>query len=180
MNPSSNLFLIGPMGAGKTKLGRRIAAHFRLAFVDMDVELERRTGVSVNLIFEVEGEPGFRQRESQLLAETAANVAQVIATGGGVVLAARNRAILSERGFVLYLPASVDAQLARLARDTRRPLLRAPDRLERLNAMAALRNPLYESTADLILTPQSGSVSRAADRAIHALEQTWQRPARAA
>jgi shikimate kinase len=175
MNPSPNLFLIGPMGAGKSTIGRRIAGHYRLPFIDMDEELERRTGVSVSLIFEVEGEAGFRVRETRLLAELAALDGAVIATGGGAVLAEENRRVMHERGFVLYLPVSVGQQLTRLSRDTRRPLLRAPDRRERLLSMAEERTPLYESIADLVIQAENGSVGRSAQRARQALDQAWTR-----
>lgn len=176
MNPSPNLFLIGPMGAGKSTVGRRIASHFKLRFIDMDTELEYRTGVSVSVIFELEGESGFRQRESRLLQELAHNNDVVIATGGGVILDQANRLLLQRYGFVFYLPVGVSQQLSRLARDQKRPLLRAPDRRERLVALAESRNPIYESIADLTLPIESGSVSRTAQRAIEALESSWRRP----
>lgn len=175
MNPSPNLFLVGPMGAGKSTVGRRIADHYELPFMDMDEELERRTGVSVSLIFEVEGEPGFRVRETRLLAEFANMRGVVVATGGGAILDEENRQLMQRNGFVLYLPVSVTQQMSRLARDNRRPLLRAPDRRERLTAMAQLRGPLYESIADLMLQPENGSVGRSAQRAKHALDQAWVR-----
>lgn len=174
MNPSPNLYLIGPMGAGKSCIGRRLAAHFALPFLDLDHELEQRTGVSINLMFELEGEAGFRLRESQLLEEQCQRHGLVLATGGGAVLAEPNRALLRNHGFVLYLPAPVELQLQRLSRDTRRPLLANPDRRQRLIAMAGSRNPLYESIADLTLPPEHGSVRRAAERAIHALCSHWQ------
>ncbi len=175
MNPSQNLYLIGPMGAGKSCIGRRLAEHFALPFVDLDHELEQRTGVSINLVFELEGEAGFRLRESQLLEEQSQRQGLVLATGGGAVLSAHNRELLTQTGFVLYLPAPVELQLQRLARDTRRPLLADPDRRQRLIVMAGLRNPLYESIADLTLQPEHGSVHRASERAIHALCTHWQR-----
>lgn len=180
MNPSQNLFLVGPMGAGKSTVGRRIATHYGLPFIDMDDELERRTGVSVSLIFEVEGEPGFRTRETRLLAELALSHGVVIATGGGVILDAENRDIMQRSGFVLYLPVSVSQQLSRLARDNRRPLLRAPDRRERLATMAQVRTPLYESIADVHLVAENGSVGRTAQRAILALDHHWIRQSEAA
>lgn len=180
MNPSPNLFLIGPMGAGKSTVGRRIAGHFKLRFIDMDTELEQRTGVTVSVIFELEGESGFRQRESRLLQELSHSNGAVIATGGGVILDQENRFLLQRYGFVFYLPVGVSQQLNRLARDRQRPLLHAPDRRERLAAMAESRNPMYESIADLTLPVESGSVSRTAQRAISALESIWQRSSGAA
>lgn len=175
MNPSSNLFLVGPMGAGKSTIGRRLAAHFRLPFVDLDEELERRNGVSVALIFELEGEPGFRARESRLLDELSGREGVVLATGGGAILAEENRQCLRERGFVVYLSATVAQQLSRLARDAKRPLLQAPDRRERLEAMATLRNPLYESVADLIVRGSNNAVSQVARQITAQLETQWQR-----
>lgn len=175
MNPSPNLFLVGPMGAGKSTVGRRVADYYRIPFIDMDEELERRTGVSVGLIFEVEGEAGFRARETRLLAELAEMNGVVVATGGGAILAEENRNIMHGNGFVLYLPASVAQQLSRLARDNRRPLLRAPDRRERLQQMALVRTPLYESIADFTLPAEGGSVGRSAHRARQALDQHWLR-----
>jgi shikimate kinase len=175
MNPSSNLFLVGPMGAGKSTIGRRLAAHFQLPFVDLDEELERRNGVSVALIFELEGEPGFRQRESRLLDELSRRQGVVLATGGGAVLAEANRKMLRERGFVVHLAASVPQQLARLARDAKRPLLQAPDRRERLEAMAELRNPLYAEVADLVVQGVNGAVAQVARQIAGRLETQWQR-----
>jgi shikimate kinase len=163
------------MGAGKSTIGRRLASYYRLPFIDMDEELEKRTGVSVSLIFEVEGEPGFRSRETRLLAELAVLNGAVIATGGGVILAEENRQLMHQNGFVLYLPVTVAQQLTRLQRDNRRPLLRAPDRRERLLAMAEARAPLYESIADLSLQAENGSVGRSAQRAKVALDQAWTR-----
>lgn len=180
MNPSPNLFLIGPMGAGKSTIGRRLARHYGLPFIDVDEELERRTGVSISLIFEVEGEPGFRTRESKLLDELVRSTGVVVATGGGVILDEQNRELLRQHAFVLYLPVNVQQQMTRLARDTRRPLLRAPDRLERLTTMAAIRTPLYESIADLSLPAELGSVGRSALRAQRALDAQWIRVSAAA
>ena len=180
MNPSPNLFLVGPMGAGKSTVGRSIADHYALPFIDLDEELERRTGVSVSLIFEVEGEPGFRIRETRLLAEFAKMHGVVVATGGGAILDEENRQLMQSHSFVLYLPVSVAQQMTRLARDNRRPMLRAPDRRERLSTMAQMRAPLYESVADLILAAENGSVRRSAQRAKLALDQVWIRHSAAA
>ncbi len=180
MNPSSNLFLVGPMGAGKSTIGRRLAAHFGLPFIDLDEEIERRNGVSVALIFELEGEAGFRSRESRLIEELSCRDGVVLATGGGAVLAETNRRVLHGHGFVLYLSATVAQQLSRLARDVKRPLLQAPDRRERLEAMAAQRNPLYEEIADLTVTGSNTAVAQAARQIAARLETQWQRKAVAA
>lgn len=175
MNPAPNLVLVGPMGAGKTTLGRRLARHFGLEFLDLDEEIERRTGAAVTLIFELEGEAGFRARESALLAEVLGAEQRAVATGGGSVLAPANRALMAQRGFVVYLPASVGQQLERLRRDRKRPLLAAPDRQARLTEMATQRDPLYREVADLVLPAEGASVERAARRAAEAIERRWQR-----
>ncbi len=149
MNPAPNLFLIGPMGAGKTSIGRHLSRHLGLRFVDLDHELEARTGASVSLTFEIEGEAGFRKRESVLLGELVRLCGIILSTGGGAVLDPDNRALLREHGFVVWLDADVETQLERLHADRQRPLLQGPNRRERLLHMAELRNPLYAQTADL-------------------------------
>ena len=176
MNPAPNLFLVGPMGAGKTTVGRQLAELFRMPFIDMDHAIEAHTGATVALIFELEGETGFRRRESAMLAELSARKGIVLATGGGAVLDADNRRLLRERGFVIWLDADVDAQLARLARDRQRPLLQAPDRRERLAALAAARNALYAETADLRLSSTGvGNSAHTAHDLLDLLEARWRR-----
>ncbi|MBD8899714.1 shikimate kinase [Rhodanobacter sp. DHG33] len=174
MNPSRNLFLIGPTGAGKTSLARHLAAHYGLRFVDLDREIERRTGTDVSTVFEIEGEVGFRQRESALLDEFSAGDGVALATGAGAVLAAHNRAMLAGRGYVLWLQADIEQQLERLAHDTKRPLLAGADRRARLEAMAAVREPLYRETADLAL-PAIHGVAAIGAQAIALIDQHWQR-----
>ena len=176
MNPAPNLFLVGPMGAGKSTVGRHVAESLHLPFVDLGHEIEAHTGATIPLIFELEGEAGFRERERTLLAECSARSGIVLATGGGAVLDARSRDALRTRGFVAWLDADVDAQLARLARDRQRPLLRAPDRRERLLEMAALRNPFYAEIADLRL-PSSvhRNSTQAAQDLLARLHAQWQR-----
>jgi shikimate kinase len=175
MNPASNLILVGPMGAGKTSIGKRLAQRLQLRFVDADVALESHTGASVNLIFELEGEQGFRQRERALLQQLCEGDGQLIATGGGAVLDPENRRLLARSGFVLYLRVDVDRQLQRLQRDRSRPLLRAPDRRERLQAMAAQREPLYREIADLSYDSEHDSVGHAVDSLLAQLRQHWRR-----
>lgn len=161
MNPAPNLFLIGPMGAGKTSIGRRLAARLGLPFIDLDLAFEERAGVSIALTFEIEGEAGFRKRESALLAELVRQRGIILSTGGGAVLDAANRRLLSENGFVVWLDADVQTQLQRLHADRKRPLLAAPDRDVRLRALAEQRNPLYAEIADLRIEA-SGSANSAA------------------
>ncbi|HEX5961491.1 MAG TPA: shikimate kinase [Rhodanobacteraceae bacterium] len=176
MNPSPNLFLIGPMGAGKSSIGRRLAEHFGMPCVDLDAEVEARTGASVATIFEIEGEAGFRRRESDLLAELAARTGIVLATGGGAVLALENRTLLRERGFVLWLETGVEQQLERLKRDRKRPLLLdVPERRERLEQLAGERDPVYRELADLAVASAGESCQRATARIAAQLERHWQR-----
>ena len=175
MNPARNLVLVGPMGAGKTSIGKRLATRLGLAFVDCDHRLEELTGATVPVIFECEGEAGFRTRERQLIAELMRASGQLVATGGGAVLADDNRRILHAGGFVVWLQASVPCQLARLARDRHRPLLAVPDREARLEHLAATRDPLYREIADLAFDSDGLGVTAAADRLGALVEQRWQR-----
>jgi len=175
MNPSCNLFIVGPTGAGKTTIGRRLADHYGLSFVDLDQEIERACGVPVSTVFEIEGEAGFRQRESALLAECSARRGVVMATGAGAVLDASNRRILAERGYVLWLQATLEQQLERLAQDRQRPLLAGTDRAERLTAMAQRRTPLYQEVADLAIPGAHETVHAASERSILLIDQCWQR-----
>ncbi|TVQ35963.1 MAG: shikimate kinase [Wenzhouxiangella sp.] len=147
------------MGSGKTTVGRFLAERFGLDFLDLDQEIERRCGVDVSLIFEIEGEAGFRARETTMLDELSQRDGILLATGGGSILREINRRILRERGLVVWLKTSVDQQLKRLERDQRRPLLQAPDRRERLDNLAAARNPLYQQCAHLVV--QSANISPA-------------------
>jgi shikimate kinase len=179
VNPSPNLFLIGPMGAGKTTVGKRLAGHFALPFIDLDAEIEAHTGAGVALIFDIEGEPGFRRRESALLDECSAREGVVLATGGGAVLDAGNRELLRGRGFVVWLQTEVEQQLQRLIRDRNRPLLQAQDRRERLEAMAHARDPLYAQVADLIVPPHAHAPARACEQIAASIENRWQRVQRA-
>jgi shikimate kinase len=176
MNPAPNLFFIGPMGAGKTTVGRNVAELLAMPFHDLDHEIEAHTGASISLVFDLEGESGFRKRESATLAELAAKDGIVLSTGGGAVLAEANRRALRERGFVVWLDATIDAQLARLARDRQRPLLNAPDRHARLEHLAAERNPLYAEVADLHVTSTgTGNSAHTARHIVTLLESRWQR-----
>lgn len=176
MNPAPNLVLVGPMGAGKTSIGKRLAARLGLRFVDADQQLEVLTGAPVPLIFECEGEAGFRARETQLIRELMQGQGQLIATGGGAVLSEQNRQHLQARGFVVYLHVSVQQQLQRLSHDRSRPLLQGVDKRERLEAMAAARTPLYEAVADLHFCSDSDIVARAAEHLAELVSLRWQRP----
>ncbi|HET7268351.1 MAG TPA: shikimate kinase [Oleiagrimonas sp.] len=175
MNPSPNLFLIGPTGAGKTSVGRRLAARLELPFLDLDREIETQTGVDVPTIFDIEGEAGFRQREAAMLDELSQRHPIVLATGAGAVLDADNRRRLAERGFVLWLDVGVDQQIQRLQHDTQRPLLASADRRQRLLDMALARTPLYRDLANLRVPGHDEPVERASERTLHLLDTHWAR-----
>jgi shikimate kinase len=149
MNAMSNLILIGPMGAGKTTNGKWLARQLGKTFIDMDAYIEQKTGTGITHIFELEGEAGFRQREAAALAEILANENQVIATGGGSILLDANRELMKRRGLVLYMHIPPEMQLQRLLNDRKRPLLQTGDRAERLQQLAAVRTPIYQSCADI-------------------------------
>jgi len=155
--------LVGMMGAGKTTVGRRLARRLGWSFVDADRELEARLGVPIATIFELEGEAGFRQRESELIDELTHRSATVLATGGGAVIDPVNRAALNERGQVIYLRASVGDLWQRLRRDTTRPLLRTEDPRARVEALVELRDPLYRECAHLVVDTGRQPVERVVD-----------------
>lgn len=175
MNTAPNLVLVGPMGAGKTSIGRRLAERFGLQFVDADREVEAHTGVSVSTIFDCEGEAGFRERERAALTELLNGTDTLIATGGGAVLDDGNRALMHTRGFVVHLHVGVEEQLRRLARDRTRPLLQREDREEALRALAEIREPLYVDVADLRFDTHGYAPGEAAGTLARLLTECWQR-----
>ncbi|QDE38765.1 shikimate kinase [Luteibacter pinisoli] len=175
MNPSPNLFLVGPTGAGKTTIGQRLAAHYGLPFVDLDVEIEKRHGMSIASMFEREGEATFRARESAHLDEFSLRQGIVLATGAGAVMAGANREILMTRGAVLMLAVEVDEQLDRLQHDTARPMIAGGDRRGRLEALADARNHVYEEVADLIFRGRHEGPDDALPRAVALLDRHWRR-----
>lgn len=146
-----NLILVGPMGAGKSTIGRLLAKELRLPFKDSDKEIEQRTGANIPWIFDVEGEQGFRDREEAMLAELCELEGMVLATGGGAVLRDANRRTLHAGGRVIYLHTSVEQQIDRTARDRNRPLLRSSDPGRVLRDLMAIRDPLYREIADVII-----------------------------
>lgn len=142
-----NIYLIGPMGSGKTAVGKQLARTLRLSFYDSDAEIERRTGVDIPYIFEKEGEPGFREREREVIHALTELDNVVVATGGGAILREENRERLSQRGKVVYLQTSIAQQVERTRSGRQRPLLYTDDPEARLRELMALRAPLYESIA---------------------------------
>ena len=152
------IFLIGPMGAGKSAVGRQLARQLGRRFLDTDLEIERRTGVDIPFIFEKEGEAGFRAREARMVEELTALPGIVLATGGGVVLDPANRECLGRRGLVVYLHATVRQQLARTRRSRKRPLLDTPDPGARLQALMEVREPLYRGLAHHVVNTDGRKV----------------------
>ena len=169
MQDSRNIFLVGLMGAGKTTVARQLARRLGKTFYDTDHEIERRTGVRVQVIFEIEGEPGFRAREAQMVDSLTALEDVVLGTGGGVVLKPENRALLASRGFVIYLRAQPRDLYQRTRHDKSRPLLATDDPLARLEELQRVRDPLYREVADLIVDTGRQSVGALVDQLLKRL-----------
>jgi shikimate kinase len=166
MKPLKNLFLVGPMGAGKSAVGRQLARLTHLDFVDSDEEIESRTGVDIPFIFEKEGEAGFRKRETTVIDELSSREGIVMATGGGAVINPDSRSRLGARGFVVYLYTSVKQQLERTQRGRNRPMLESSDKEQVLEELMAQRDPMYREIADLIVDTDGRRVQTVA-REIH-------------
>jgi len=147
----SNVFLVGPMGAGKSTIGRLLAAELNLRFRDSDRVIEERTGADIPWIFDKEGEDGFRERETAVLSELANETNAVIATGGGIVLREQNRALMKASGYVCYLTASIDQLVERTSRDKKRPLLQVENPRQKIIDLLSLRDPLYQEAADFVV-----------------------------
>ncbi len=180
MNPAPNLILVGPMGAGKTSIGRRLAERFGLEFADADQAVVERCGATINTIFEHVGEAGFREREQAALEHLLGGEGKLVSTGGGAVLGRDNRMLMQRRGFVVYLRVGVEAQLKRLGRDRSRPLLLRGDREQVLRDLATLREPLYQEVADLMLDTDGLSPGTATSTLAQLLAAQWQRSEQAA
>jgi shikimate kinase len=172
-----NIFLVGMMGAGKTSVGRVLAKRLNKTFYDSDHVIEERTGVKIPVIFEIEGEPGFRQRESAVLDELTALDEVVLATGGGAVLAQENRDRLRTRGTVVYLRAGVKDLLNRTRHDKNRPLLQTADPRARLNELYEMRDPLYREVAHVTIDTGSQSLTTLVNRLHQVLESRSDQPA---
>lgn len=146
-----NVYLVGPMGAGKSTIGRVLAAELHLSFRDSDRVIEERTGADIPWIFDMEGEEGFRDRESAVLVELSQSQGAVIATGGGIILRPQNCEIMKASGYLCYLTASIEQLVERTARDKKRPLLQVENPRQKIIELLALRDPLYRTAADFII-----------------------------
>src|SRR5690606_21404129 len=175
MNPAPNLVLVGPMGAGKSSIGKRLASRFGLVFVDVDREIEARTGATIPTVFECEGEPGFRARESATLAELLQRDGLVSATGGAAVPHPASRQRMRARGLAVYLPVSLARQVERLARDRSRPLIAGDDRAQVLQRLSGLREPLYVEVADLCFDTDQRFPPQATAQLARLLQAQWNR-----
>lgn len=170
MAEKRNIFLIGPMGAGKSTIGRQLAQMLNMDFLDSDAVIEERAGADIEWIFDIEGETGFRKREEKILNELTQAQGLVLSTGGGSVLSKDNRNVLSARGIVVYLETSVDKQFERTQRDKKRPLLQTEDPYKVLQELAKIRNPLYEEIADITLQTDEQSAKTVATQIIDMMD----------
>ena len=150
MNELTPVFLVGPMGAGKTTIGRHLARLLDKSFVDLDQEIEQSCGADIAWIFDVEGEVGFRKRESAMLREVASRNNMVIATGGGAVLDSESRALMKRSGTVVYLSVAAKVLYNRMQQDTKRPLLQVGDKKAMIESIVKEREPLYKEIADIV------------------------------
>lgn len=172
MSMQGNIFLIGPMGVGKSTIGRKLAALTSKQFIDADQELEARTGVSISVIFDIEGEDGFRRREAALLNELTEKDDIILATGGGAILSEANRQVLRARGYVVYLHADIDTLVKRTHRDRSRPLLQNVDRKKKLQDLMEVREPIYRQEADLVIDTNNESPTTVARKIVEKMHQT--------
>jgi shikimate kinase len=170
---SKNIYLVGLMGAGKTTVGRSLAKRLDVRFIDTDKEIELRTGVSIPTIFEIEGEEGFRKREANMIAETAAEKACVVATGGGSVLRGENRDAMRASGFVVYLNVPPQMLWERTRYDKNRPLLQVADPLSRLSQLFIARDPLYRDAANFVMDSGGMSVQEVLQYLLKELSERW-------
>jgi len=168
-----NVYLVGLMGAGKTTIGRSLAKRLGLGFVDSDREIEARTGVSIPTVFEIEGEEGFRKREAQVIADLAQASGQVVATGGGAVLCAENRACMASSGFVVYLNVPPFTLWERTRHDRNRPLLQVEDPLLKLKELYAQRDPFYREAADIVVDGNRANAHSVLQLIAEKVEERW-------
>jgi shikimate kinase len=168
---TDNIFLVGPMGSGKSTIGRQLARVLRRRFYDSDREIEKRTGVTISWIFEMEGEEGFREREQRIIEELSAKNNIVLATGGGAILREENRALLKQHGKVIYLSSTAEQLYKRTAHDKKRPLLQTADRRQQIENLLKIRDPLYREVADIVIQTGARSVQNTVNTVIRKLKQ---------
>jgi shikimate kinase len=175
MNKQHNIILVGPMGAGKSSVGKRLAQVLGLPFMDSDVELESRLQVTIATVFDMEGEAGFRQREAVVIADLVSNpIAKVLATGGGAVIRPENRELLKAHGTVIYLSSPVKQLVERTRHDTARPLLQQGNPEAVLTQLIHEREPFYQEVADVVVHTERKSITRVVQEILAALaEQGW-------
>jgi len=167
MKGKRNVFLVGPMGAGKTTIGKQLAQSLHLQFIDSDQEIESRTGAPIDWIFDIEGEEGFRKREKEVIEELTQKQGIVLATGGGAITLPENRTFLAGRGIVVYLETSIEQQVERTRRDKRRPLLQGSDDPEAtLMELNIERDKLYREIADIIVATNENSIKSVANKIV--------------
>ncbi|CAL4324179.1 shikimate kinase AroK [Buchnera aphidicola] len=167
-----NIFLIGPMGAGKSTIGRQLSKELHMDFYDSDQEIENRTGVDISWVFDVEGEVGFRIREEKIIDELTKMNKIILATGGGSILSKKIRHCLSSRGIIIYLKVEIEQQLMRTKREKHRPLLNTSDSTEEiLKKLSYERNPLYEEISDIIINTNNKNVKAIVSNIIHMLKK---------
>ena len=171
MSVKGNIFLIGPMGVGKSTIGRVLADIMNLRFVDSDQEIESNTGANIPWIFDVEGENGFREREHKILVEVCSMTPCVIATGGGIVIREDNRKLLIKEGVSIYLQASVSHQMNRISNDRSRPLIREGDPGEVLKKLLITRDPLYREVAEFVFPTDAGKPKITANKIAQKLQK---------
>ena len=170
MAEKRNIFLIGPMGAGKSTIGRQLAQMLGMDFIDSDAVIEERAGADIDWIFDVEGEEGFRKREARIINELTQGQGIVLSTGGGSILSKENRNVLSARGIIIYLETTVDKKFELNQSDKKRPLLETENPLQTLEELAKIRNPLYEEIADIVLQTDEQSAKVVASNIIDLID----------
>ncbi|WP_425456672.1 shikimate kinase AroK [Aliikangiella marina] len=171
MKGKRNVFLVGPMGAGKTTIGKQLAQTLHLEFIDSDQEIEARTGAPIDWIFDIEGEEGFRKREKSVIEELTQKQGIVLATGGGAITEPENRTFLAGRGIVVYLETSIEQQVERTRRDKRRPLLQNEDPEATLIALNEKRDQLYREIADVVVATNENSIKSVANKIISQIQE---------
>lgn len=172
MSRASNIFLVGPMGVGKTTIGKQLAQELNLTFIDSDQEIENRAGTNISWIFDVEGEEGFRIRETSVIDELTSMQGILLSTGGGSILREENRKCLTSRGIVVHLDTSLELQIRRTEKDKKRPLLQGADHREVLTKLKQQRDPVYKSVADISYFVGEESSKKVVSGIMHLLSES--------